>query len=285
MTTAGDGNAPPWCVILPQFGAEVDMGALDLFRLDDKVAVVTGGARGIGLVYAEALAEAGARVVIADLDAKETLDAASRLGEEHPGRVLGAQLDVSSRASIEAMVAQVESRWGRLDILVNNAAVFSVLPSRPSAWEIPDEEWDRVMAVNVRGIYACTELCLPLMKQGGYGRVINVASGLAFKGSPGLIHYAASKGAVVNLTRSLATQLGPDAITVNAIAPGATDSTSVLEARAAQGRPAPAQPPARILRRHEVPEDLVGTLIYLASPASAFVTGQTVVVDGGSYLH
>ena len=261
------------------------MSALDLFKLDGKVAVVTGGARGIGLVYSEALAEAGASVVIADVDASAVTEAVARLGEEHPARVLGVDLDVSDRSSIATMVNEIRGRWGRLDILVNNAAVFSVLPTRASAWDIPDEEWDRVMAVNVRGIYACTELCLPLMKEGSYGRVVNVASGLAFKGSPGLIHYAASKGAVVNLTRSMAAQLGPDGITVNAIAPGATDSSSVLEARAAQGRPRSAEPPPRILRRHEAPDDLIGTLVYLASPASAFVTGQTLVVDGGSYLH
>ncbi len=263
------------------------MRALDLFKLDGKVAIVTGGARGIGLVYSEALAEAGASVVIADVDAAAVSDAAARLGEEHPGRVLGIELDVSNRASIQAMVDTVEAQWARLDVLVNNAALFSVLPARPSAWQIPDEEWDQVMAVNVRGIYACTEICLPLMKRDAYGRVINVASGLAFKGSPGLIHYAASKGAVVNLTRSMATQLGADGITVNAIAPGATDSSSVIEARAAQGRPRASErePPSRILRRHEVPDDLIGTLVYLASPASAFVTGQTIVVDGGSYLH
>ena len=261
------------------------MGALDLFRLDGKVAIITGGARGIGLYYSEALAQAGASVVIADVDAEAVSDAAARLAEDHPSRVMGVGLDVSDRSSIQAMVDELETQWGRLDILVNNAAVFSVLPTRPSAWQIPDDEWDQVMAVNVRGIYACTELCLPLMKRDAYGRVINVASGLAFKGSPGLIHYAASKGAVVNLTRSMATQLGADGITVNAIAPGATDSSSVIEARAAQGRPRPSEPPARILRRHEVPDDLIGTLVYLASPASAFVTGQTIVVDGGSYLH
>ncbi|HEU0075288.1 MAG TPA: SDR family oxidoreductase [Dehalococcoidia bacterium] len=259
------------------------MSALDLFKLDDKVAIVTGGAKGIGLFYSEALAEAGARVVMADIDPKAVGEAGARLAEEHPGRVIGIELDVSSRSSIEAMVAEVGARWGRLDILVNNAAVFSVLPSRPSAWEIADEEWDQVMAVNVRGVYACTEVCLDLMKRDAYGRVINIASGLAFKGSPALIHYAASKGAVVNLTRSMATELGPAGITVNAIAPGATDSPTVLAQRAARGLTA--RRSQRILDRDEVPADLLGTLIYLSSPASEFVTGQTIVVDGGSYLH
>lgn len=256
--------------------------ALDLFRLDGKVAVVTGGARGIGMFYSAALADAGARVVVADIDGASVRETADRLESEHPERILGVELDVSKRSSIQNMVQQIDDTWDRLDILVNNAALFSVLPVRQSPWGISDDEWDQVMAVNIRGIYACTEICLPLMQRERWGRVINVASGLSFKGAPNLIHYAASKGAVVNLTRSMAPDLGPSGITVNAIAPGATASPTVIEARGGVVRPLRG---GRILDRTEVPEDLIGTLVYLASPASDFVTGQTIVVDGGSYLH
>jgi len=261
------------------------MGILDeLFGLDGRVAVVTGGAKGIGMFYSEALAGAGARVVVADIDAAAVAETSSRLTEEFPGQILGIDLDVSSRDSIREMVQQVDARWGRLDILVNNAAIFSVLQPKETPWLIPEDEFDQVMAVNVRGMYVCTVEALPLMERNGWGRVINISSGLAFKGAPQQMHYAASKGAVVNLTRSMATALGAKGITVNSLAPGGTASPTVLANHPDAPRMSERTERERIIKRVEVPEDLLGTLLYLASPASAFVTGQTLMVDGGTYL-
>jgi len=257
-------------------------GALDLFRLDDRVAVVTGGSKGIGMFYSQALAEAGANVVVADIDSQSVAETSERLSKEYEGRILGADLDVTSRESIRAMLHQIDQRWGRLDILVHNAALFSAIPRRESPWDIPDEEFDRVMLVNVRAIYRCTAECLPLMQRHHWGRVINISSGLAFKGSAGLMHYAASKGAVVNLTRSMAQALGDTGITVNSIAPGSTASPTL---RAVQPNAGVEAVQRRLIKRLEVPDDLVGTLLYLASPASDFLTGQTIVVNGGDYLH
>jgi NAD(P)-dependent dehydrogenase (short-subunit alcohol dehydrogenase family) len=257
-------------------------GALDLFRLNGRVAVVTGGSKGIGMFYSQALAQAGANVVVADIDPQSVAETSERLSKEHDDRILGADLDVTSRESIRAMVHQIDERWGRLDILVHNAALFAAIPHRESPWDIPDEEFDRVMAVNVRAIYRCTVECLPLMQRHHWGRVINISSGLAFKGAAGLMHYAASKGAVVNLTRSMAQALGGMGITVNSIAPGSTASPTL---RAVQPNAGVGAIQRRAIKRVEVPDDLVGTLLYLASPASDFLTGQTLVVNGGDYLH
>jgi NAD(P)-dependent dehydrogenase (short-subunit alcohol dehydrogenase family) len=257
----------------------------DLFGLNGRVAIVTGGAKGIGMFYSEALADAGANVVVADVDPKAVAETTDRLSESYPDRILGVDLDVTSRDSIQAMVRKTDERWGRLDVLVNNAGLYAALQPRENPWLVPEDEFDQVMNVNVRGIYLCTVEALPLMERDGGGRVINIASGLAFKGSPALMHYAASKGAVVNLTRSMATALGEKGINVNALAPGGTASPTVIEARGGRAGMSERTAQQRILKRVEVPEDLVGTLLYLASPASGFLTGQTIVVDGGAYLH
>lgn len=273
------------------------MATGNLFDLSDRVSIVTGGAKGIGMFYSEALAGAGSRVVVADIDPAAVKDTSARLSEEYPGQILGVDLDVTNQTTLDSMIDEIRRRWDRIDVLVNNAALFAALPQHQTPWDIPDDEFDRVMSVNIRGVYACTRSSLPLMTS-GWGRIINIASGLAFKGASIMMHYAASKAAVVNLTRSMAPALADRGITVNAIAPGSTDSPTVLEARAARGATMPpgaragggAQRPGpsgalRSIDRNEIPEDLVGTLLYLASPASDFVTGQTIVVDGGTYFN
>ncbi len=257
--------------------------ALDLFRLDSKVAMVTGGSKGIGRHYAEALVEAGARVVVADIDRAMIEKTSAQLEASYPSRTMGIYLDVTDRELLEKAVQEIDRRWGGLDILVNNAGLYAALPTRESAWGISDDEWDRILAVNVRSIYATTEICLPLLKRGGWGRVINISSGLAIRGSPRLIHYSATKAAVTNLTRTTALAVAGTGITVNSIAPGMTASDTALAARGADYYKKPVAP--QVIDRVAVPADLIGTLLYLATPASDFVTGQMIVVDGGGIFH
>lgn len=248
-------------------------------RLQDKVVVLTGGARGIGAVFAEALADAGARVVIADVADGAML--ADRLGNDLAAYV---RTDVGSRDSVEALAREATNKFGRIDVLVNNAAIFASLDKKPFT-DIEEAEWDAVMAVNVRGPFQCAKAVAPLMiGQGGGGKILNIASGTVFKGAAGMLHYVASKGAVVAMTRCLARELGPHNICVNAIAPGLTMSDSVLGNPTWSGEGAQATVASRAIRRDQVPADLIGALLFFSSDESNFVTGQTLVVDGGAVM-
>jgi len=249
-------------------------------RLKDKVAIVTGGARGIGAAFCEGLALAGAKVVVADvLDASAVAD---RLGERQLSSIY-VRADVTSKASVESLVADTVREFGTVDILVNNAALFADLHTKPFL-DITEDEWDRVMTVNVRGTFQCAKAVAPVMIKNKRGRIVNMASGTAFKGTPNFLHYVASKGAVVSMTRSLARELGPHNICVNAIAPGLTMSEAVVVNPDWTGAASTAGIAARAIPRAEVPADLISTLIYLCSDDSNFVTGQTISVDGGALM-
>lgn len=250
-------------------------------RLKDKVAIVTGAAQGIGAAYARALAAEGAMVCVCDIaDPKPLAHELTSAGH----RAIGSVADILDPAAFGATVDATVKAFGGVHILVNNAAIFGQLKFKPF-FEIVADEWDKLMAVNVRGTVECVKAVLPQMRAQKYGKIINISSGTFYRGSPLLTHYVASKGAVIAVTRCVAHELGELGICVNCIAPGFTMSESV------QTNPVYQNPAittmtvgARAIKREETPEDLVGTLIYLASPDSDFVTGQTIVVDGGSTM-
>jgi len=248
-------------------------------RLDGKVAVITGGAAGIGFAYARRFLAEGARVVVADV-----VDPAAAAGKLDADRALGVKTDVSDAASVRAMVEATLARFGRLDVLVNNAAVFATLKPQPFE-EIPEAEWDRVMAVNVRGVWNCARAVAPVMRAAGGGRIINIASAIVAKGTVMLMHYVTSKGAVVAMTRALARELGPDRITVNAIAPGLILSDTVQANPDITSFQLAGIMQVRSLKREAFPDDVEGTAVFLASDDSAFMTGQTLIVDGGSVFN
>jgi 3-oxoacyl-[acyl-carrier protein] reductase len=245
-------------------------------RLDGRVIIVTGGANGIGRAYADGFVREGASVVIADID-EPGANVAAREIEAGGGQALALVVDVADVASTEAMASATLARFGRIDGLVNNAAIaIRVKHVNAPLEELPVEEWDRVIAVNLRGPFLCCRAVLPTMKQAGYGKIVNIASGTFFKGTPFISNYVASKGGVIGITRSLAREGGEFGITVNCIAPGLTNSDEdVPEERWA------VRVPERAIKRVEVPEDLVGAAIFFMSADSDFMTGQTIIIDGG----
>jgi 3-oxoacyl-[acyl-carrier protein] reductase len=252
-------------------------------RLQGRVSIVTGGGNGIGKAYCEALAAEGAAVAVAEIDG----DAAERTAASlraSGARAVEIQTDVADEQSTVRMAERTLSAFGRIDVLVNNAAVFATIAiSRVPLEQISVEEWDLVMAVNLRGIFLACKAVLPAMRQQGYGKIINISSGTALSGSPTRIHYVTSKGGVLSFTRTLAREVGPGGIRVNAIAPGSTlseDNPSDEIVRMRQATVA-----SRALPRVQLPSDLVGAVVFFASPDSDFVTGQTLVVDGGATMH
>ena len=248
-------------------------------RLADKVVIVTGGSIGIGHAYSLGLAAEGARVVVADIaDPQPTVKEIEARG----GQALGVSGDVSREEDTLDLATKTLQRFGRIDVLVNNAALYGTLKRRPFM-EIPVEEWDRVMAVNLRGLFLCARAVFPAMKAQGTGKIINIASSTFFKGVPNYIHYTTSKGGVVGFTRSLARELGDVGIRVNAIAPGFTLSGENEKNMPEEGKQTNIR--MRMLKRAQVPDDLVGTLVFLASDDSDFITGQTIAVHGGSVVH
>ncbi len=250
--------------------------------LTDRVIIVTGGAKGIGKIYSQRLAAAGARVVVADID-KGPNDELTQAIVKAGGAAISQPTDVANPESTQSMAKAAIAKWGRIDGLVNNASLMSVLGRKPW-YEIPVDEWDRVMAVNLRGIFLCCLAVYPQMRQQGGGKIVNIASSRVWEGTPNRLHYTTSKAGVVGLTRALAREVGPDNIAVNAISPGFTQSETQM-ATSSNAHVANRSMVNKAFDRVQVPDDLVGALMFLLSDASNYMTGQTMNIDGGHMMH
>ena len=251
-------------------------------RLQDRVVIVTGGGVGIGKAYSNSVAKEGAKVVVADIQEAEAKKVVADI-KQAGGEALAVSVDVTSPAKTQAMAEAALKQYGRIDVLVNNAGLYSALKKK-NFMEIDPEEWDRVMAVNLKGLFLCVKAVYPAMKQQGKGKIINISSGTALSGSPLFLHYVSSKAGVLGFTRALAREVGGDNICVNSIMPGLTISGSNQEGVMTPEQLADRRK-KRCIQRDQYPQDLVGTVIFLASDDSDFMTGQAIGVDGGMNMH
>jgi NAD(P)-dependent dehydrogenase (short-subunit alcohol dehydrogenase family) len=245
--------------------------------LNDKVAIVTGAAQGIGRAIAEGLAAAGARIVVADLHGAAEAAASFEGG-------VGITADVADEDDVQRLVDETVEQCGTVDILVNNAGLYASLEMRPFE-QIPLDEWRKVMDVNVASMFLTCRAVVPVMRAKGGGKIVNISSGTPFRGVPFLLHYVTSKGAIVALTRALAKELGKDNVLVNCVAPGFTMSDGVTAHPEVVEKLRDVSVSARTLQRDQVPADVVGAVVFLSGPGSDFITGQSIVIDGGQTFH
>jgi NAD(P)-dependent dehydrogenase (short-subunit alcohol dehydrogenase family) len=248
------------------------------FSVKDRVVIITGAGQGIGREFARQFAAAGAIPVVADLN----IDKAERVlaeVEAAGGKAMPAKVDIGDRASVEAMVASVLANYGRIDALVNNAAIFATLEKRPFD-EIPLQEWEQVMRINITGVFNCVCAVAPAMRQAKWGRIVNISSDSVRLGVANYLHYVTSKSALIGMTNALARELGPHGITVNCIRPGgvATEVDRTVNPTVERRQQMLAQ---QCVPKGQVPSDLVGLVMFLTTPASAFISGQTIACDGG----
>lgn len=252
-----------------------------MVNMKNKVAIITGAAQGIGKEIALQFGKSGANVVVSDVNRQKGEMVAGEI-RDGGGKAIFIQTDVSDENSTAELAKGAVNEFGRIDVLVNCAAIISTIKMKPFL-EIPKDEWDRIIAVNLGGVFLCCKAVVPQMQKQGWGRIINLSSATVFAGRPNYLHYVTSKAGIIGLTRALAKEAGEYGITVNAIAPGST-ITEVPRETVAPER-AKQMINNRCIKREQVPEDIVGAVLFLASDESGFITGQTIVIDGGLIFH
>jgi len=248
-------------------------------RLENKVAIITGSARGMGRVFALRFAKEGAKLTICDvLDCAPVAEEIKAIG----GEVLALKTDVASEKDTAEMAKKTVERFGRIDILVNNAAVIGGKDFVKPVEQLTAADWDRTLAVNVKGLFLCCKAVIPYMKKQGKGKIVNIASTVAFTGAPAFLHYSTSKGGVVTMTRGLARELGEFNINVNAVAPGVVKTEAVRAALSEEDLKQIVE--TQLIKRNIKPEDIAGVVLFLASDEADVITGQTLAANAGEYL-